>query len=95
MKAVSILLIIGLLFIVGCATHIHKVGNGPQENTPVKARQWYILWGLYPLNEVDSQAMTGGATDYEIRTQQNVVDILLGAVLGVVTIQSRTVTVTK
>ena len=38
---------LSILF-VGCATHVHTVGAGPQTGQVASARQWYILWGLIP-----------------------------------------------
>ncbi|MBU1701293.1 MAG: hypothetical protein KJ970_12415 [Candidatus Eisenbacteria bacterium] len=81
--------------LAGCAAHVHKVGAGPSGNDIVEARQWYILWGLVPLNEVDSNVMAAGAKDYEITTSQQPLDIIINIFTGIVTVNSRTVTVTK
>ena len=80
---------------MGCCAHIHKIGNGPAGNNKIEARQWYILWGLIPINEVDSHAMAGDATNYEIRTEMTPIDFIIGMFVGVITVNSRTVTVTK
>lgn len=32
-KVFAVLLIVGILFVIGCAAHVHKVGNGAQGNT--------------------------------------------------------------
>ena len=92
---VCILLIAALTGLVGCAAHVHKVGAGAAGADVAKQRQWYILWGLVPLNSVDSNAMAGGASDYEIKTEQSFVDVVLNIFTGFVTINSRTVKVTK
>ena len=89
----AILMIACMLLVIGCATHVHKVGNGAQGNDTTEARQWYILWGLVPINEVDTNAMAGGASDYEITTSATVIDILIGAVAGSVTVSTRSVSV--
>ncbi|MBN1756450.1 hypothetical protein JW877_09595 [bacterium] len=92
----GIFLILLLVFsLMSCAAHHHKVGNGAQGNQVVAARSWYILWGLVPLNEVDSQAMAGGAADYEIHTEVSPLDFVISILTGIVTVNSRTVTVTK
>ena len=88
-------LIVGMLFVIGCAAHVHKVGNGAQGTDMMEARQWYVLWGLVPINDVDTNAMAGDATDYEITTQHTLVDVVISAVLGSITIDCRTVTVQK
>ena len=91
----SFVVIVLLLAAVGCTTHIHNVGNGPQTQQTLEARQWYILWGLVPINEVNTNTMAGNATDYQIKTEVDPIDVLIGIVASVVTVSSRTVTVTK
>ena len=71
------------------------VGAGPSTGQAAEARQWYILWGLVPLNDVDSQAMAAGATDYEIQTEQSFLDVVMNIFTGIITVYSRTVTVTQ
>ena len=90
-----VLLILGILFIIGCSAHVHTVGKGPQGNTVMEERQWYILFGYVPLNEVDTNTMAGEATDYEIRTEETATDIIISLFTGVVSVHSRTVTVRK
>jgi hypothetical protein len=92
--AVSLVLAF-ILLTVGCMAHMHKVGAGEQQGIPVQERQWYVLWGLVPINNVDSHAMAGGATDYTIRTEQSALDVIINIFTGVVTVYSRTVTVMK
>lgn len=79
----------------GCYTMTHTVGRGAQGATERTHRNWYALWGLVPLNEEDSQNLTGGATDYTVETQWTPLDILINILTGWVTIYSRTITVTK
>jgi hypothetical protein len=78
-----------------CYALEHRVGNGAQGGSDTSKRQWYILWGLVPLNEVDSQEMAGSASSYDVKSEINVIDVLLNIVTGFVTIYSQTVTVTK
>ncbi len=94
-KAGIILIILLALFVVGCTTHIHTIGNGPQSGEVIQARQWYILFGLVPLNEVDTHDMAGDAANYEIKTEMSALDILIWIPAHNVTVSSRTVTVTK
>jgi hypothetical protein len=94
MAALIILLLIAS-FAIGCAAHIHTVGKGPQLNEKRTVRQYYFLWGLIPLNEVDTNAMAGDASDYEIRTETSFVDVLIGIPAGLITVQTRTVMVIK
>ena len=94
-KISATLLIIAMLFVIGCSAHVHKVGKGAQGYNVTEARQWYIVWGLVPINDVDTNAMVGEATDYEITTSYTPVDFIIGIVAGSVTISSRTVSVRK
>lgn len=89
------LLIVAMLCVIGCMAHIHKVGNGAQGTEMMAERQWYVLWGLVPINEVDTQAMAAGATDYEIITMYTPVDFVINIFTGIVTVNCRTVTVEK
>jgi hypothetical protein len=91
----AVLLVAFCLVLVGCYTIEHQVGKGAQTGVSVEKKQWFILWGLVPLNNVDTHALSGGATDYSIKTQQSFVDVVIGIFTGYVTIYPRTVTVTK
>ena len=91
-------LVLALVFVVGlssCFTMEHTVGNGAQGASSTTERQWYVLWGLVPLNDVDSKQMAGGASDYTIKTERTFVDGLIGIFTGFVTIYPQSVTVTK
>ena len=94
-KLSAVFLIVGLLFLIGCAAHVHKVGKGAQGTDTLEARQWYVLWGLVPINDVDTNAMAGDATDYQITTQSKLLDVVISAVLSEISINCRTVTVQK
>ena len=97
-------MILSILF-VGCATHLHQVGAGPQIGHKVSARQYYLLWGLVPLNSVDTNELAGTdingnpIENYEIQTQQGPLDIVINTIsffLGYqILLTTRTVTVTK
>ena len=103
-----VLMMATTLLTVGCATHVHSIGYGAQTGVKTTARQFYLLYGLVPLNTIDTNEMAGKdfdgnpITNYEIKTQSGPVDILLVVGLAAVTygigpaiIQTRTVTVTK
>ena len=84
-----------LLLVCGCSAHHHTVGAGATGDDSVSARQWYILWGLVPLNDVDTTELAGGSVNYEIDTEQGFLDIVINIFTGIVTVNSRTVTVTR
>ncbi len=57
-KLFSMTMVALLLFVMvaasGCAAHLHVVGDGGSGDEIVEKRQWYVLWGLVPINEVDT-----------------------------------------
>ena len=105
MKKFIVLMFVVALFATSCISqHRHIVGNGPQTGIKVERKQWYALWGLVPVGAlwglvpvgfVDTKELAGDAKDYEIYTRQNAGDFFLNLLTGIVTFQSRTVTVTK
>ena len=57
-----------LIFAMACSTHIHTIGTGSKTGQSEKARQWYILWGMVPINNVNTNEMADGTANYEIST---------------------------
>lgn len=91
----SILLVLLLALLTGCQSHAHRVGLGPTGIGAESARQFYFLFGLVRLNEVDVQRMASELTSYSIATEFSLLDLLLAPLLAPLTITSRTVTVEK
>ena len=79
----------------GCYSLEHRVGTGAQGGTETSKRQWYVLYGLVPLGEVESQKLASGATNYDVKSEFGILDILLNIVTGFLTITGQTVTVTR
>jgi len=79
----------------GCYTLEHRVGDGAQGGSESQERQWYVLWGLVPLNHVNSQQMAGDASNYTVTSEITVIDFLFNLVTAWVTIYSQTVTVER
>ena len=78
MKAMICLIMV--FFLTSCYTLKMDVGNGaPKLNTEtIHKKKWYLLWGISPLNTVDAKKMAKGAVNYTVKSQVNVVDILIG-----------------
>lgn len=91
--------IVLLLFVVfyssGCMSHTHVVGKGAQSAQVEQSRQWYILFGLVPLNNANSAELAKDAADYTIKTEITPLDFLMNIFTSFITVYSRTVTVTK
>lgn len=95
-KVVTICVLLVFLFsYAGCYTQTHIVGDGAQGTQKVEKRQWFALWGLVPISEVDSKTMAEGAEDYTITTETTFIDGLISVFTGIVTIGPRTVRVVK
>lgn len=95
-RLVSLLMLTAMLFVsVACYTHHHVVGTGAKGNSVTTEKQWYAIFGLVPINKVDTKAMSGGANDYEITTEQTFLDSIISAFTSFVTISCQTVEVKK
>jgi hypothetical protein len=84
-------------FVVGvapsCVAHSHVVGLGAAGSNTVVDRQYYWIFGLYQVNDVDARRMSGDLTSYTIETRFGWVDLLLLPLLLPLTATSRTVVV--
>lgn len=94
-KTALVALVCSMTLLTSCFTLTHVVGNGGKGVISESTKQWYVLWGLVPINTVDVKAMAGGASDYTVVTQETFVDGLISAVLNFVSVHTRTVTVTR
>ena len=82
-----------LLVFRACTTHTHIVGKGAQGNSEVSKRQLWVI-SLVPINDVDTNEMAGDASDYEIETKVDVIDLIVAGLTSGL-ISSRKVTVKK
>ena len=94
-KKIISLAVISAFLLTSCYTINHKVGQGAQGNNVTTERQWYVLWGLVPINNVDSKQLAGGATDYTVKTEMTFVDVVIGAFTSIITVTPMSVSVTK
>ncbi|MFO1032372.1 MAG: hypothetical protein U1F60_14925 [Planctomycetota bacterium] len=76
-----------------CVSHQHVVGLGPTGTGEARQRQYYALFGLWQINEIDSQRLAADLTSYSIDSRFSFVDLLLQPLLLPFTMTSRTVTV--
>lgn len=99
-KSFRLLLCAGFLSVslTGCFTLNHTVGNGGSGQVVESNREWYILWGLIPLNKVDGEKMAlenNLTNNYTVTSQMNFVDVLLNIVTSLVSVYGQTVQVSK
>jgi hypothetical protein len=95
MKKLSIALAMVVILFSSCFTLTHTVGSGGSGGEKIEKRAWYILWGLVPLNTVESKAMAGNATNYTVTSSRTALDVIINIFTGIVTVGSQTVTVQK
>ncbi len=76
-----------------CMTVEHTIGQGAQGAQLSTERQWYVLWGLVPINKVDSKALAGGSENYTVKTEVAPLDVVINAVTGIVSVYSQSVEV--
>ncbi len=81
-KSISLLSIIIIASLLSsCNATMHTVGTGGvgdcKSTFDAKKKQWYLLWGLVPLNRVDSKDLAAGAQNYTIRTTTSFGDYLI------------------
>ncbi|MDO9511347.1 MAG: hypothetical protein Q7J34_06290 [Bacteroidales bacterium] len=97
MKALRLICFVMALAVMlsSCYTLEHTVGNGAKTGMTIEKKQWYALWGLIPINEVDSKAMASGANDYNIKSQVTFIDYVISAFTGIVSVVVQTVEVKK
>ncbi|MCK4516271.1 MAG: hypothetical protein KAU31_13500 [Spirochaetaceae bacterium] len=93
--AIGILAVLAMTMLVGCMTHEHIVGTGAATGYTESTKQWYLLWGMVPLNSVDTKALSGAAQNYKIVTETSLVDAVLSGLGFIVSVRVRTVKVIK
>lgn len=83
-KTISLLsIVVFAALLSSCSATMHTVGTGGRGDCKspsaydAKKKQWYILWGLVPLNRVDSKDLAAGAQNYTIRTTTSFGDYLI------------------
>lgn len=106
MKKVKVNLLVVLfglsILFSSCNATMHTVGTGGKGDCKTvgqydaKKKQWYLFWGLLPLNKADSKDLASGTENYTIRTTTTFVDGLISIpgfyLLG---LQSQTIRVSK
>lgn len=105
MKVFLVLLAI-IVSLSSCFTYKQNIGKGivlPMAKDTTKAtakvisvskKRWYLLWGISPLNTVDTKKMAKGATNYTIKQRISISDMILSLPTAFF-LSSQTVTVKK
>jgi len=83
------------LALSSCYTLNHTVGEGAKTGITNTQKQWYALWGLVPINNVDSKALAGGAEHYTIKSEITFIDYVITFFTSIVTVTVKTVEVKR
>ena len=96
-QATALSLAAALCLTAGCYTQRFDVGTGGGGGETRQFTQWFALWGLVPITQVeqDVNEYTADTANYTVTTQFTPLDILIGFFTNVVTIGPKTVTVEK
>jgi hypothetical protein len=86
-----------LLLLPSCFSIDHTVGRGPQHSPPVEAYRvrWFALFGLWPMDDFDSNSLANGSRDYRVTTKFTFVDVLYSAFTSFATFYRQTVWIEK
>lgn len=95
LSSVLLAVVLSAFCLSSCFTLDHTVGKGAQGGSEQEKRVWYALYGLIPLGDFDSKELAGDAENYTVKSEQNVLDIIISMFTGLVTISCQSVTVTK
>jgi hypothetical protein len=97
MKTIKAFLVTFLLVFLlsSCMSLTHVVGKGASSGVTSEKKQWYALWGLVPINDVNSKAMADGASNYTIKSKVKFIDYVISAFTGAVSVNVQTVSVQK
>ena len=81
----------------GCFSMTTTVGQGPQTvpRTETYHHRWFALYGVVPMDDFDSKALSGGAKDYRVTTEFTFEDVVISAFTSFATFYRQTVTVEK
>jgi hypothetical protein len=80
-----------LLATPGCMVHEHRVGAGPAGVGAASFRQYYLLFGLMQINDVDVQRALLGKPSFAVTTSFGFTDFLLTTLLAPLTVCTRSV----
>ena len=95
MRKILLAIAVCSVMLTSCYAISHTVGKGGSGGELIEKKQWYALWGLIPINHVDSKAMAGSTTDYTVTTQMSFIDLVIGIFTGIITLHPTTVSVQK
>jgi Bor protein len=90
-------IVVAASLLSGCFTMTTTVGDGPKSMPPMETyvHRWYAIYGLFPMDDLDSKSLSGGAKDYRVTTEFTFEDIVMSAFTSFATFYRQTVIVEK
>ncbi len=81
----------------GCFVQRHDVGAGATGGERQEFNQWFVLWGLVPITQIedDHEAAAAGATDYTVVSEFTPLDCVINFFTSFVTVYRKTITIEK
>ncbi len=79
----------------GCFKQRVDVGTGASGGQVQEMRQWFVLWGLVPITQIDVEAAIGDAQNYTIESVFTPLDCVINIFTSIVTIYAKTIAVEK
>lgn len=99
LKKLVVLSLVAVLALanVGCFVQKHDVGQGATGGEEREFNQWFILWGLVPITQIedDVESAYAGATDYTVTSQFTPLDCVINFFTSFVTIYRKSITVER
>ena len=77
----------------GCFKQRVDVGAGGSGAERTEFNQWFALWGLVPITEIDPESVTGGASDYTVESIFTPLDCVINIFTSFVTIYRKSIVI--
>lgn len=81
----------------GCFSQKIDVGAGASAPgaEEVELNQWFALWGLVPITQIDAQSAIGDAEDYTVHSVFTPIDVVINIFTSFVTIYRKSIIIQK
>jgi hypothetical protein len=94
--AVAMAMLIGMAGMnTGCFKQQVQVGTGGTGAERTEMRQWFVLWGLVPITQIDPEGVVAGADNYTVESIFTPLDVIIGIFTSFVTIYPKTIAIEK
>lgn len=81
MKKILLVFVVALVF-TSCYSYSYDVGGGAQTGVEKEGSRIFLLSGLIDLGGDDPTSLAGDATDYTVKEEHSIIDVLLRTLTG-------------